>query len=157
MFRTSVSVTAGSSGDLNRYCNLGKLNPATVWDHPKGRGYSEIKGSEHTHNIRVVMLSPAGSTERTRGLDLGADDVLSLPFDSHELLSRVRSQIQNKYIADKFRERLRLAEENRNATQQVVTAVNEERRMLLVGGLVTVAVLIMGGLVLDDGRFARLF
>ena len=54
---------------------------------------SEIKGSEHTHNLRVVMLSPGGSTERTRGLDLGADDVLSLPFDSHELLSRVRSQI----------------------------------------------------------------
>src|ERR1700731_845101 len=64
---------------------------------------SEIKGSDHTHNIRVVMLSPGGSAERTRGLDLGADDVLSLPFDSHELLSRVRSQLRNKYIADEFR------------------------------------------------------
>ena len=57
---------------------------------------SEIKGSEHTQNIRVVMLSPGGSGERTRGLDLGADDVLSLPFDPHELLSRVRSQLRNK-------------------------------------------------------------
>ena len=108
---------------------------------------SEIKGSEHTHNIRVVMLSPGGSAERTRGLDLGADDVLSLPFDSHELLSRVRSQLRNKSIADEFRERLRLAEENRNATQQVVTAVNEERRTLRVGGLATVAVLIVAALV----------
>src|SRR5690348_15692258 len=53
---------------------------------------SEIKGSDHTHNIRVVILSPGGSGERTRGLDLGADDVLSLPFDPPELLSRVRSQ-----------------------------------------------------------------
>src|SRR5438477_1506083 len=108
---------------------------------------SEIKSSERTHNIRVVMLSPGGSGERTRGLDLGADDVLSLPFDSHELLARVRSQLQNKYIADEFRERLRLAEENRNATQQVVTAVNEERRTLRFGGLATVAVLIVAGLV----------
>ncbi len=108
---------------------------------------SEIKGSEHTHNIRVVMLSPGGSGERTRGLDLGADDVLSLPFDSHELLSRVRSQLRNKSIADGFRERLRLAEENRNATQQVVTAVNEERRTLRVGGLAAVAGLIAAGLV----------
>ncbi|HEY4051387.1 MAG TPA: trypsin-like peptidase domain-containing protein [Acidobacteriaceae bacterium] len=107
---------------------------------------SEIKGSEHTHNIRVVMLSPGGSAERTRGLDLGADDVLSLPFDSHELLSRVRSQLRNKYIADEFRERLRLAEENRNATQEVVTAVNEERRTLRIGGLATVALLIVAGL-----------
>ncbi|PYX17305.1 MAG: hypothetical protein DMG84_04505 [Acidobacteria bacterium] len=108
---------------------------------------SEIKGSKQTHDIRVVMLSPRGSAERTRGLDLGADDVLSLPFDSHELLARVRSQLQNKYIADEFRERLRLAEENRNATQQVVTAVNEERRTLRFGGLATVAVLIVAGLV----------
>jgi DNA-binding response OmpR family regulator/S1-C subfamily serine protease len=108
---------------------------------------SEIKGSEHTHNIRVVMLSPGGSAERTRGLDLGADDVLSLPFDSHELLSRVRSQLRNKSIADEFQERLSLAEENRNVTQQVVTAVNEERRTLRVGGLATAAIVIVAGLV----------
>jgi S1-C subfamily serine protease len=108
---------------------------------------SEIKGSDHTRNIRVVMLSPGGSAERTRGLDLGADDVLSLPFDSQELGSRVRSQLRNKSIADEFRERLRLAEENRNATQQVVTAVNEERRTLRVGGLASVTVLIVAGLV----------
>ena len=64
---------------------------------------SEIKGSEHTQNIRVVMISPGGSPERTRGLDLGADDVLSLPLDSHELLARVRSQLRNKSVADDFR------------------------------------------------------
>src|SRR5437660_3934535 len=108
---------------------------------------SEIKGSEQTHHVRVVMLSPGGSAERTRGLDLGADDVLSLPFDSHELLSRVRSQLRDKSVADGFRERLRLAEENRNATQQVVTAVNQERRTLRFGGLATVAVLIVASLV----------
>src|SRR6266516_1318978 len=108
---------------------------------------SEIKSSERTHNIRVVMLSPGGSAERTRGLDLGADDVLSLPFDPHELVSRVRSQVRSKYIADEIRERLRLAEENRNANQQVVTAVNEERRTLRVGGLATIAVLIVAAVV----------
>jgi DNA-binding response OmpR family regulator/S1-C subfamily serine protease len=108
---------------------------------------SEIKGSENTRNIRVVMLSPGGPGERTRGLDLGADDVLSVPFDPHELLSRVRSQLRNKSLADEFRKQLRSAEENRNATQQVVTAVNEERRTLRVGGLATVAVLVVAGLV----------
>src|SRR3989454_10860110 len=108
---------------------------------------SEIKGSEHTRNIRVVMLSPGGAGERTRGLDLGADDVLSLPFDSHELLSRVRSQLRSKHIADESRERLRLAEENRNTNRQVVAAVNEERRTLRVGGLATVTVLIAASLV----------
>ncbi len=108
---------------------------------------SEIKGSEQTHHIRVVMLSPGGSAERTRGLDLGADDVLSLPFDSHELLSRLRFQLRDKSVADGFRERLRLAEENRNSTQQVVTAVNEERRTLRVGGITAIAVLVAAALV----------
>src|SRR5258706_620164 len=42
---------------------------------------SEIKGSEQTHNIRVVMLSPGGAAERTRAPHIGADDVLSRPFD----------------------------------------------------------------------------
>src|SRR3989454_3581340 len=107
---------------------------------------SEIKSSERTHNIRVVMLSPGGSAERTRGLDLGADDVLSLPFDSHELLSRLRSQLRDKSVAEGFRERLRLAEENRNATQQVVTAVIEEHRTLRVGGLTAIVVLVFAAL-----------
>ena len=108
---------------------------------------SQIKGSEHTQFMRVVMLSPGGTGERTRGLDLGADDVLSLPVDSHELLSRVRSQIRSKHIADELRERLRLAEENRNTNREVVAAVNEERRTLRVGGLATIIVLLVAGLV----------
>ena len=32
---------------------------------------SEVKGSERTHSIRVVMLAPGRSAERTRALDLG--------------------------------------------------------------------------------------
>ena len=100
---------------------------------------SEIKGSQNTRNIGVLMLSPGGSAERTRGLDLGADDVLSLPFDAHELLSRVRLQLRNKHIADQ----LRAAEENRSTTQQVVAAVNEERRTLRIGAIATVCVLVI--------------
>lgn len=108
---------------------------------------SEIKGSESTHNIRVVMLSPGGAAERTRGLDLGADDVVSVPFDAHELLSRVRAQLQSKQAVSGFQERLQRAEDNRNTAQQVVTAVNQERRTLRVGGLIVVSLLIVGGLV----------
>src|ERR1700748_828498 len=67
---------------------------------------SEIKSSKQTHNIRVVVLAPGGAPERIRGLDLGADDVLSVPFDSHELLTRVRAQLRSKLVADETLERL---------------------------------------------------
>jgi DNA-binding response OmpR family regulator len=109
---------------------------------------SEIKGSERTQNIRVVMIAPGGSAERTRGLDLGADDVLSLPLDPHELLSRVRWQLRNKHAIEEFQQQVGTVEENRNVAQQVVSAVNEERRTLRVGGLLALAVLLVAGLAL---------
>jgi DNA-binding response OmpR family regulator/S1-C subfamily serine protease len=108
---------------------------------------SEIKASKSTQNIRVVMLVHGGVAERTRGLDLGADDVLSLPLAPAELLARVRSQLRNKQVADELWERLRSTEDSQNASQQVVTAVKEERRTFLVGASTIVLVLIIVGLV----------
>lgn len=102
---------------------------------------SEIKGSERTQNIRVVMLSPGASAERTRGLDLGADDVLSLPFDSHELLSRMRWQLRNRHAIEESRQQAHRVEDNRNAAQQVVAAVNEEQRTLRVGRIIALAII----------------
>lgn len=96
---------------------------------------SEIKGSPQTQNIRVLILAPGGAAERARALDLGADDVLSVPFDAHELLSRVRSQMRSKHLADSV------------DTNQVVTVVNEERRMLRVGVMAALAVLLVVGVV----------
>jgi DNA-binding response OmpR family regulator len=103
---------------------------------------SEIKGTEQTQIIRVVLLSKGGSVERCRGLDLGADDVLSLPYDPQELLSRVRSQLRNKRVANQLRD----AQESRTAAKDVVAAVNEERRAIRFGGYVAIAVLIVAGL-----------
>ncbi len=105
---------------------------------------SAIKSSESTRSIRVLMLSPGGAAERTRGLDLGADDVVSLPFHPAELLSRVRAQLQNKQTQEDLSDRLEVATENRSAAQQVVKAVDEERRTLRVGGIVIAGLLIVG-------------
>jgi DNA-binding response OmpR family regulator/S1-C subfamily serine protease len=108
---------------------------------------SEIKGSNHTHTVRVVLLVHGSSAERTRGLDLGADDALSLPFDPAELLSRVRHHLRNKQNADELGEQLRRTEQIRSADQQVVTAVIEERRTFLIGATAIVLVMIVVGLV----------
>ena len=108
---------------------------------------SEIKGSELTRNIRVLMLAHGGSAERTRGLDLGADDVLSLPFDSRELLSRVRWQLQNKHAVDQFQQQALAGEENRNVAHEVVAAVKEERQTIRRGAIFAFAVLLLAAIV----------
>ena len=106
---------------------------------------SEIKGSKHTRHIRVVMLVHGTSAERTRAVDLGADDALSLPIDPAELLSRIRVQLRSKQGADELEERIHSVEESRNANQQVVTAVNGERRTFVTGAIaVVLAVLLVG-------------
>jgi S1-C subfamily serine protease/CheY-like chemotaxis protein len=106
---------------------------------------SEIKSSSHTRHIRVVMLVHGRSAERTRGLDLGADDALSVPFDSAELLSRIRTQLRSKQDADQLQERIHSIEESRSTNQQVVTAVNEERRTFVAGAIgVILAVIVVG-------------
>jgi hypothetical protein len=55
--------------------------------------------------------------------------------------------LRSKQIADELRERLRSTESSQNANQQVVTAVKEERRTLLVGTIVIVLVLTIIGVV----------
>jgi serine protease Do len=108
---------------------------------------SEIKGSKPTRNIRIVMVVHGSSAERARGLDLGADDALSLPLDAAELLSRIRSQLRSKEITAELSKRLQISEESQNTNQQVVTAVHEEQRTFLIGAIAMVLVLLIVGLV----------
>lgn len=106
---------------------------------------SEIKGSKQTRRIKVVMLLHGNSAERTRGLDLQADDALSLPFDPAELLSRIRTQLRSKQDAEELAERNHTIAESKKASLRVVSAVNKERRTFVAGAVSVVLVLIFVG------------
>lgn len=107
---------------------------------------SEIKASERTQHIRVLMLAHGGASERARGLDLGADDVLSVPFDAHELLARLRVQLRDKHSSDQIAEQLEIANKSHTDADRVVTALNEERRTLKASTVAIIAILLAGGL-----------
>ncbi|MDO8934269.1 MAG: response regulator transcription factor, partial [Rhodocyclaceae bacterium] len=56
-----------------------------------------IRGKPETRNMPIIMLTARGEeSDRIRGLDTGADDYLTKPFGSAELLARVRAQLRRR-------------------------------------------------------------
>ena len=60
-----------------------------------------LKADSKTQNIQVIFLSADTSTaQKTAGLDLGAVDYISKPFDPAELRARVRASLRTKSLMD---------------------------------------------------------
>lgn len=72
---------------------------------PNENGLSILKRlreKSKTRNIPVIILSALGSEyDKIKGLDLGADDYLSKPFSTLELLARIRALLR-RYSGDDF-------------------------------------------------------
>src|SRR3984885_13005943 len=64
---------------------------------------TQLKGTEATAPVKIILLADGGPLERTRALDLGADDVLSIPFERAELFARIRAQLREKAPDDRLR------------------------------------------------------
>jgi len=73
-------------------------------DMPQPDGFEVCRRLKHdplTMNIQVIFLSGASSTEeKIRGLNLGAVDYVTKPFDPAELRARVRVSLRTKYLLD---------------------------------------------------------
>jgi two-component system phosphate regulon response regulator PhoB len=68
------------------------------WTLPKVSGIEicrRLRQRPTTQNVPIIMLTARGDeTERVRGLDTGADDYVTKPFDMGELLARVRAVLR---------------------------------------------------------------
>src|SRR6202012_831895 len=63
----------------------------------------QLKGNETTAPVKIILLAEGGAMERSHALDLGADDVLSIPFEPVELSARIRAQLREKAPDDRLR------------------------------------------------------
>jgi DNA-binding response OmpR family regulator len=125
---------------------------------------TEVKGNAATAGTRVILLIQGGASERARGLDLGADEVLTSPWEAAELLARIRVQLREKHAFDELREKTRIADEGREMAQTAfqTLAVTEKMtrdasslgRALKIGvsALFAVALLIAGIFILFTRR-----
>jgi len=73
---------------------------------PKLDGYqvcSSLKKNEKTRFIPVVMITALKEIEdKIKGIEAGADDFLSKPFNKLELLTRVKSLLRMRYLRDEL-------------------------------------------------------
>lgn len=67
---------------------------------PKPDGYEvcqKIRATPEWKDIPVIMLTAKGrDVERQKGLAMGADDYITKPFATHELVSKVRAMLKEK-------------------------------------------------------------
>ncbi len=94
---------------------------------PKMNGLEVLKHlreDEKYKRIPVILLTAKATQEdKVRGLDAGADDYVIKPFDSFELLARVRAMVRIKEMHDT------LDEWNRSLTEKVKEQVEELQRV----------------------------
>jgi DNA-binding response OmpR family regulator/S1-C subfamily serine protease len=83
----------------------------------------EWKNAPITQSIPVVLLVSGAAAERALALDLGADDAMSRPFDSNELLARIRTQLRSKRAVDDLRRKTTIAVEGQEIAHTAFEAL----------------------------------
>ena len=69
---------------------------------PGQNGYDLTKDIKKEIKIPIILLTAKGEVEnRIKGLELGADDYISKPFEPKELLLRIKNIIKSNYKIDK--------------------------------------------------------
>ena len=82
---------------------------------------SQIKANPQT--LKIVMIVHGGSLERARALDLGADDVISFPFERTEFAARIRAQFRERQPGLELEAKLREAMQRRQMAEAAAEAL----------------------------------
>src|ERR1700722_9339289 len=68
-----------------------------------------VKDDPKTRSVPVILIAASALTaEKAKGIDMGAVDFVSNPFDSVELLARVNSSLRTRALLDLLEQRAHL-------------------------------------------------
>ncbi len=103
---------------------------------------TQIKANPQT--FKIVMIVHGGALARARGLDLGADDVISFPFERLEFAARIRAQFRERQPGIELEGKLREAMQRRRSAETAMEALsrssNAKRRYWLIPTIVVLAI-----------------
>ena len=109
---------------------------------------TQLKARPETESpLKIVMIVHGGAVERARALDLGADDVISFPFEAVEFAARVRTQFRERKPQEELKTMLKYAVQRERfadiAVESLSSSLGKQRFWLIPAILVlsTAAVL----------------
>jgi phosphoserine phosphatase RsbU/P len=102
---------------------------------PKMDGYevcTELKKDVRTRAIPIIFLSARSASEdKIRGLDVGAVDYVTKPFDQREVLARVRNQLKIRSLTQQvMRANEELLEKQRRIDEDLKAAAGIQESLL---------------------------
>jgi len=97
---------------------------------------TQLKAHPETESsLKIVMIVQGGAVERARALDLGADDVISFPFEAVEFAARIRAQFRERKPQEELKTMLKYAvqrEHFANIVLQLLSGPLGKRRFWLI-------------------------
>ena len=90
---------------------------------PKMDGFEAcrlLKQNPNTHLIPIIMVTALNEVEdKVKGIDSGADDFVTKPFNKLELLARVKSLLRIKFLNDALQEKVKQLEQAKEKLREL--------------------------------------
>ena len=100
--RAGFTVTSASSGPAALEQLVAEPPDAVVLDitMPGMDGFMVTQRVRETSNVPIIMLTAMGEqSQKVHGLEIGADDYMTKPFDPDELVARVKALLRRSHPA----------------------------------------------------------
>jgi len=113
---------------------------------------SQLNATKSSQTLKIVMVVHGGALERARALDLGADDVISSPFDPQEFAARIRTQFRERQPEEQLKAQLKDAQQKEQLASTAVAVLTggpaSSRRtwllpLLLAGSVAAVIAIVL--------------
>ena len=87
---------------------------------------TQLKSRPETESpLKIVMIVAGGALERARALDLGADDVISFPFEPVEFAARIRTQFRERKPQEELKTMLQYAVQREHYADIAVESLSD--------------------------------